>query len=165
MSGRPASGTALMPSMTVWVPSARRIWQVVPPIRPTIIGSTTVSANCAATAASTALPPAASISMPAAEPSGWLVTTTPLRPCAGCFSQVKSVPARSRQFDPLTSVDRFLEALRIFAVVLVGVEVGLRRLYHDAARRQRALGQVAAGVPQVRAHQRLGALGIDALGG
>ena len=79
MSGRPASGTALMPSMTVWLPSARRIWQVVPPIRPTIIGSTTVSANCAATAASTALPPAASISMPAAEPSGWLVTTTPLR--------------------------------------------------------------------------------------
>ena len=54
------------------------MWQVVPPIRPTIIGSTTVSANCAATAASTALPPAASISMPAAEPSGWLVTTMPL---------------------------------------------------------------------------------------
>ena len=89
MSGRPASGTALMPSMTVWVPSARRMWQVVPPIRPTIIGSTTVSANCAATAASTALPPAASISMPAAEPSGWLVTTTPFVPCAGCFSQVE----------------------------------------------------------------------------
>ncbi len=34
---------------------------------PTIIGSTTVSANSAATAASTALPPAASISTPAAD--------------------------------------------------------------------------------------------------
>ena len=52
---------------------------VVPPIRPTIIGSTTVSANWAATAASMALPPAASISMPAAEASGWFVTTMPLR--------------------------------------------------------------------------------------
>ena len=50
--GWPASGTALMPSMIRWLPSARRIWQVVPPIRPTIIGSTTVSANWAATAAS-----------------------------------------------------------------------------------------------------------------
>src|SRR5829696_5381161 len=165
MSGRPASGTALMPSMTVWVPSARRIWQVVPPIRPTIIGSTTVSANCAATAASTALPPAASISMPAAEPSGWLVTTTPLVPCAGCFSHVKSVPARSRQFEPLTSVDRFLEALRIVAVVGLGIEVGLCRLQHDAAAGQCTFGQMPAGIPQMRAHQRLGALGVDAFGG
>src|SRR4051812_18968187 len=142
MVGWPPSGTALMPSTIRWLPSARRIWLVVPPIRPTIIGSTTVSANWAATAASTALPPAASISMPAAEPSGWLVTTTPLVPCAGCFSQVKSVPARSRQFEALTSVDRFLEALRIFAVVGDGVEVGLQRLHHDAARGQRAFGQM-----------------------
>ena len=72
---------------------------VVPPIRPTIIGSTTVSANWAATAASMALPPAASISMPAAEASGWFVTTMPRVPWAGCFSQVNGVPARSRQFD------------------------------------------------------------------
>src|SRR5215218_3113560 len=165
MSGRPASGTALMPSMTVWVPSARRIWQVVPPIRPTIIGSTTVSANCAATAASTALPPAASISMPAAEPSGWLVTTTPLVPCAGCFSHLKSVPARSRQFEPLTSVDRFLEALRVFAIVGIGIEACLQRLHHGPAAGQRALIQAAAGIPQMRAHQRLGTLGVDALGG
>jgi hypothetical protein len=40
------------------------------PKMPTIIGSTTVSANSAPMAASTALPPAASISAPAAEPSG-----------------------------------------------------------------------------------------------
>ena len=41
-----------------------------PPISPTIIGSTMVSVNSAAIAASTALPPAASISAPAAEASG-----------------------------------------------------------------------------------------------
>ena len=99
MSGWPDCGTALMPSRMRWLPSARRMWQVVPPISPTIIGSTTVSANCMATAASIALPPAASISRPAAEASGWLVTTMPLVPCAGCFSQVNCVPARSRQFD------------------------------------------------------------------
>src|SRR6185503_11690555 len=64
---------------------------------PTIIGSTTVSANSAATAASTALPPAASISVPAAEASGWLVTTMPRAALAGRFSVVKRVPARSRQ--------------------------------------------------------------------
>ena len=90
-----------MPSTTRWPPSARRMWLVVPPISPTIIGSTTVKANCAATAASIALPPAASISRPAAEASGWFVATMPLRPCAGCFSQVKTVPARCRQLDSL----------------------------------------------------------------
>jgi hypothetical protein len=97
MSGRPDSGTALMPSRMVWLPSASRMCEVVPPIRPTIIGSTTVRANWQATAASMALPPAASISRPAADASGWLVTTMPLRPCADCFSHVKCVPARSRQ--------------------------------------------------------------------
>jgi hypothetical protein len=40
------------------------------PKMPTIIGSTTVSAKSAPIAASTALPLAASISAPAAEPSG-----------------------------------------------------------------------------------------------
>jgi hypothetical protein len=55
---------------------------------PTIIGSTTVKAKSEATAASTALPPAARISNPAAEPSGWLVTTMPPAPLAGDFSQV-----------------------------------------------------------------------------
>src|SRR5476649_1993947 len=99
MSGLPDSGTALMPSTILWLPSARRMWQVVPPISPTIIGSTTVSANWVATAASTALPPPASISMPAAEASGWFDATMPRLPCAGFFSQVKRVPARSRQFD------------------------------------------------------------------
>lgn len=41
-----------------------------PPSMPTIIGSTTVRLNNAAMAASIALPPAASISAPAAEASG-----------------------------------------------------------------------------------------------
>ena len=70
-----------------------------PPRMPTIIGSTTVSVNSAAMAASIALPPAASISAPAAEASGWLVTTMPRGPVAGCFSQRNVVPARARQSD------------------------------------------------------------------
>ena len=60
-----------------------------PPSTPTIIGSTTVRANRAATAASTALPPASSISAPAAEASGWLATTIARDPVAGFFSQAK----------------------------------------------------------------------------
>ena len=68
-----------------------------PPRMPTIIGSTTVSVKNAAIAASIALPPAASISAPAAEASGWLVTTMPRVPVAGCFSQRNVVPARVRQ--------------------------------------------------------------------
>ena len=51
-----------------------------------IIGSTTVRANSDATAASTALPPAASISAPAADASGWLVTTIPRAAFTGRFS-------------------------------------------------------------------------------
>jgi hypothetical protein len=43
---------------------------IPPPSGPTIIGSTTESAKSAATAASKALPPASSISAPAAEASG-----------------------------------------------------------------------------------------------
>jgi hypothetical protein len=65
-----------------------------PPRTPTIIGSTTVKVKNAAIAASTALPPAASISAPAAEANGWLVTTMPRMPVAGCFSQRNVVPAR-----------------------------------------------------------------------
>ena len=64
---------------------------------PTIIGSTTVSANSEAIAASIALPPAASISAPAAEAKGWLVTTMPRLPIAGCLSVRKVVAARWRQ--------------------------------------------------------------------
>ena len=71
-----------------WRPSASRIWAMPPPSTPTIIGSTTVSANSDATAASMALPPASSISEPAADASGWLVTTIPRDPVAGRFSQV-----------------------------------------------------------------------------
>ena len=73
-----------------------------PPKMPTIMGSTTVSVKSAATAPSTALPPAASISAPAAEASGWLVTTMPRVPTAGVFSQSNRVAARSRQ-DPLAT--------------------------------------------------------------
>ena len=70
MSGRTASGTVLWPSMKRWLPSASRICAMPPPMMPTIIGSTTVSVNSVAIAASMALPPAASISAPAAEASG-----------------------------------------------------------------------------------------------
>ena len=56
-----------------------------PPMMPTIIGSTTVSANSVAIAASMALPPAASISAPELDASGWLLTTMPRLPVAGCF--------------------------------------------------------------------------------
>lgn len=60
-----------------------------PPKTPIIIGSTTVSANSEATAASMALPPANMISVPAAEASGWLVTTMPRDPTAGLLMAVK----------------------------------------------------------------------------
>jgi hypothetical protein len=50
------------------------------------MGSTTLKVNKAATAASTALPPAHSISVPAAEAKGWFVTTMPREPRADCFS-------------------------------------------------------------------------------
>src|SRR5260370_18336670 len=85
--------------MRGWRAGGRGIWAGGPPIRPTIIGSTTVSANWVATAASMALPPAASISMPAADANGWLEATMPALACAGRFSQVNCVAARSRQLD------------------------------------------------------------------
>lgn len=56
-----------------------------PPMMPTIMGSTTVSVNKVAIAASMALPPAASISAPALEASGWLLTTMPRLETAGIF--------------------------------------------------------------------------------
>ena len=56
------------------------------------MGSTTVRANSAATAASMALPPPSSISAPAPDASGWLVTTIPFEATAGCFSQ--TIPAK-----------------------------------------------------------------------
>jgi hypothetical protein len=68
-----------------------------PPSRPTIIGSTTLRTNSAAMPASMALPPSASISAPAAEASGWLVTTMPRLPVAGRLLGAKTVPARLRQ--------------------------------------------------------------------
>src|SRR5262249_9047424 len=67
----------------------------------TIIGSTTVSANSAATAASIALPPASSISAPAAEASGWFDTIMPFEPIAGCFSHAKC----ATRFIPLVPAD------------------------------------------------------------
>ena len=58
--------------------SCKRCGLAKPPHRmPNIAGSTAVSVNNAATAASTALPPAASISAPTAGASGCLVTTMP----------------------------------------------------------------------------------------
>jgi hypothetical protein len=67
------------------------------PKTPTIIGSTTVRAKSEAMAASMAFPPAASISAPATEASGWFVPTTPREAVTGRFSVSNSVPARLRQ--------------------------------------------------------------------
>ena len=75
-----------MPSITVCLPLAKRRCAMPPPKMPTIIGSTTLRVNSAPIAASKALPPADRISAPAAEASGWLVTTMPLVPIAGRFS-------------------------------------------------------------------------------
>ena len=46
-------------------------------------GSATPSANATAMAASTALPPLRSITMPACAASGWFATTAPLLPICG----------------------------------------------------------------------------------
>ncbi|MGY4366969.1 hypothetical protein ACVW1A_003034 [Bradyrhizobium sp. LB1.3] len=95
---RTAAGTVLCPSMKRWLPSASRMCAMPPPMMPTIIGSTTVSVNRVAIAASMALPPAASISAPALEASGWLLTTMPRLDTAGIFWHSKFVAVRSRQF-------------------------------------------------------------------
>ena len=84
-------GQTPWPSITVCWPLGSRRWAKPPPSRPTIMGSTTDRVNKAATAASTALPPAANISVPAAEARGWLVTTMPRAPKAGCLSVEKGV--------------------------------------------------------------------------
>ena len=70
MSVRAAAGAAAIASTMRCLPSGVRRCAMPPPSTPTIIGSTTVSANSDATAASTALPPASSICAPAAEASG-----------------------------------------------------------------------------------------------
>ncbi len=57
-----------------------------PPAGLTIMGSATVRAKRAVTAASMALPPASRAWAPAPEASGLLVTTMPREPVAGCFS-------------------------------------------------------------------------------
>ncbi len=90
--GPTACGQVPCPSKIVCVPSGWRRCAKPPPSKPTIIGSTTLSVNKAATAASTALPPAHSISVPAAEAKGWLVTTMPRAARAGRFSVSKWVP-------------------------------------------------------------------------
>ena len=96
MSGRAASGALDWLSMMTCSPAGVRMWKMPPPEKPTIIGSTTVSVNSVATAASTALPPAASISAPAIAPSGLFAVTMPRLPVAGCFSQSKVTFARAR---------------------------------------------------------------------
>src|SRR5438045_255841 len=63
----------------------------------TIIGSTTVKAKAVAIAASTALPPRANVSNPAAEASGWLAATTTRDATTSSLLVVNCVPARARQ--------------------------------------------------------------------
>src|SRR5262249_5803527 len=90
--------------MKRWLPSASLICAIPPPMMPTIIGSTTVSVNRVAIAASIALPPAASISAPEADASGWLLTTMPRLPAAPFFLQVNVVAVRFRQFPPMIAL-------------------------------------------------------------
>jgi hypothetical protein len=97
MSGREAAGAVERLSSTTSRPSARRITATPPPKKPTIIGSTTVRVNSAATVASMALPPIAIISIAAADASGWLVTAMPRWALTGVFSVEKVVPAKERQ--------------------------------------------------------------------
>src|SRR5204863_9309220 len=78
-------------SMITWRPFGRRICETPPPRMPTIIGSTTVSANSAATAPSIALPPPSRTSAAAADASGWLVTAMPREPAADRFSHANGV--------------------------------------------------------------------------
>ncbi len=72
---------------------------------PTIIGSTTVRANAVATAASTALPPRASVSIPAADASGWFEATTTSDATTSRLLVSKTVPARFRQESSPVSTD------------------------------------------------------------
>jgi len=90
-----------------------------PPMMPTIIGSTTVSVNRVAIAASMALPPAANISAPALEASGWLLTTMPRLETAGIFWQSKVVAVRSRQFPLMPLVPLFTAASTSYVRLLV----------------------------------------------
>jgi hypothetical protein len=53
------------------------------PPTPVIVGSVTDSTATAATAASIAFPPSCSTRRPAADASGWLVATSPLRAITG----------------------------------------------------------------------------------
>ena len=93
LSGLVEDGAVDRPSMTTSRPSASRMRAVPPPKMPTIIGSTTVSVNSAATVASIALPPDAIISAAAADASGWFVTAMPREAVTGVFSHSKTVPA------------------------------------------------------------------------
>jgi hypothetical protein len=53
-----------------------------------------------------ALPPAASISAPALDASGWLLTTMPRLPDAGRFWHAKTVFVRSRQCPLIIDIPR-----------------------------------------------------------
>ena len=62
-----------------------------PPKGPTIIGSTTESANAVPTAASKAFPPEERIDIPTDEATGWLEVTIPCDADIDCFRVIKSI--------------------------------------------------------------------------
>ena len=85
------------------MPLRKRMAWPSPPM-PDASGSTTPSANAVAMAASTTLPPRASMSAPACDASGWPEATTPRAgPAAGliggCSAIISSITARQRR-DP-----------------------------------------------------------------
>src|SRR5438876_3563647 len=126
------------------------------PNTPTIIGSTTLSANNAATAASTAFPPPASISAPAADASGWLVTTIPRAAVTGRFSVWNVVPARGRESRTLHAY-MFDELLRRVLAPLAD-----ERLLGGEQRARRARVQpIGVGPALVHAAPRIAPVVVD----
>src|SRR5690606_39067872 len=93
MSVVAAAGAASRKSSEANSPSALRYTiKPPPPILPAL-GYTTASANCTATAASTALPPSFNICNPTAEASGCAVTT------AACSYELGDVPSWGARHD------------------------------------------------------------------
>jgi hypothetical protein len=95
MSRSAAAGAVSRASIATTSPSARRIRRKAPPPIPAENGCATPSAKAAATAASTAFPPASSIVTPARVASAWEVTTIPARAMAGADAAARADGAAS----------------------------------------------------------------------
>src|SRR5579864_7587678 len=94
-------------------PGGRTTMKPIPP-SPLFHGSRTLSANAVATTASTALPPAASISAPTVAATPFCAATTPPREAATGF--------RTSQFCVSPAISRYLE--RVDAALIEGIVPG-----------------------------------------